>query len=274
MDIVLVKMLIFDAILIIKTMNRWHFHLFIFLFIITLFACSCTSNNDSGLNLDFEYIEYRMPKCWSISYTLPDYTVSLDSVTVKSEKYALAIEFTGNSVGVQGIQLTLPNNYNGKKIKLSGYIKTENVTDGFAGLWMKLDPRMPFDYMLKHEVTGTTDWKKYEITLDMYPEMTKQICIGGLLYGRGKVWFDDFKVEIDGKDVRKVKPLNPKPLPAENDIELDKSSSIEFPELNEQKIDDLELLCRIWGFLKYHHPAVAKGNYNWDNELFRIFLLT
>jgi len=33
-------------------------------------------------------------------------------------------------------------------------------------------------------------------------------------------------------------------------------------------ITDLELLGKIWGFLKYHHPEVGKGNYDWDNELF------
>ncbi|MEI7829485.1 MAG: S41 family peptidase [Prolixibacteraceae bacterium] len=32
----------------------------------------------------------------------------------------------------------------------------------------------------------------------------------------------------------------------------------------------MELLGKIWGFLKYHHPVIAKGNYNWDYELFRI----
>lgn len=37
-----------------------------------------------------------------------------------------------------------------------------------------------------------------------------------------------------------------------------------------QDIDDLELLGRIWGFLKYYHPNIAKGEYNWDFELFRI----
>lgn len=26
----------------------------------------------------------------------------------------------------------------------------------------------------------------------------------------------------------------------------------------------------LWGFLKYHHPAVAAGKYNWDAELFRV----
>lgn len=31
----------------------------------------------------------------------------------------------------------------------------------------------------------------------------------------------------------------------------------------------LESLCRIWGFLKYYHPRVAKGNLNWDKQLFQ-----
>ena len=26
-------------------------------------------------------------------------------------------------------------------------------------------------------------------------------------------------------------------------------------------------LCQLWGFLKYHHPSVAEGNYDWDKEL-------
>ena len=58
--------------------------------------------------------------------------------------------------------------------------------------------------------------------------------------------------------------------PAEKDREFDKGSAIVFPELSEQLIDDLDLLGKIWGFLKYHHPEVGKGNYNWDYELFRI----
>ncbi|UKB80699.1 S41 family peptidase [Chryseobacterium sp. MEBOG07] len=31
----------------------------------------------------------------------------------------------------------------------------------------------------------------------------------------------------------------------------------------------LESLCRVWGFLKYYHPYVAKGSLNWDEQLFQ-----
>ncbi|SMC47778.1 S41 family peptidase [Chryseobacterium sp. YR221] len=30
----------------------------------------------------------------------------------------------------------------------------------------------------------------------------------------------------------------------------------------------LESLCRVWGFLKYYHPNVAKGKLDWDQQLF------
>ncbi|MGG5208541.1 S41 family peptidase [Chryseobacterium sp. MIQD13] len=31
----------------------------------------------------------------------------------------------------------------------------------------------------------------------------------------------------------------------------------------------LESLCRVWGFLKYYHPHVAKGDFDWDKQLFQ-----
>ncbi|MBL1219858.1 hypothetical protein JET18_03360 [Chryseobacterium sp. L7] len=31
----------------------------------------------------------------------------------------------------------------------------------------------------------------------------------------------------------------------------------------------LASLCRIWGFLKYYHPGVAKGDFEWDQELLK-----
>ncbi|MEI7727911.1 MAG: hypothetical protein WCK09_22580, partial [Bacteroidota bacterium] len=29
----------------------------------------------------------------------------------------------------------------------------------------------------------------------------------------------------------------------------------------------LESLCKVWGFLKYYHPAVIKGKIDWDQQL-------
>ncbi len=56
---------------------------------------------------------------------------------------------------------------------------------------------------------------------------------------------------------------------ADFDKEFDSESNFEIPELTDDIIDDLALLGKIWGFLKYHHPEVGKGKYDWDEELFQ-----
>ncbi|ANF51572.1 hypothetical protein A0O34_14125 [Chryseobacterium glaciei] len=44
--------------------------------------------------------------------------------------------------------------------------------------------------------------------------------------------------------------------------------SINFSAQNLSETQKLESLCKVWGFLKYYHPSVAKGNLDWDNQLF------
>lgn len=258
--------------------------LFLSIFILSLlviYSCNQTITNNSILNLDFEKIENGMPKGWYRMYFQPNYTISIDSTDVKSGSYSVAIEYAGgisNSQNYfQAIQLILPKNYEGEKITLSGYIKTENVTDGHAGLWMRIDPQIAFDNMRERGVTGTTDWEKYEITLEMDPENTQGILVGAELSGKGKMWVDNLQISIDGENIEDIELPDSellyfgyKSAPAKEDNAFDNGSNIEFPELTTQKINDLELLGKIWGLLKYHHPAIADGKYNWDYELFRI----
>jgi hypothetical protein len=37
--------------------------------------------------------------------------------------------------------------------------------------------------------------------------------------------------------------------------------------LTATQVTSLEILGKTWGFLKYYHPKVAKGRYNWDSVL-------
>lgn len=54
------------------------------------------------------------------------------------------------------------------------------------------------------------------------------------------------------------------------DTAYNHSSDVVFPEMTPQLVDNLDLLGRVWGFLKYHHPTISKGAYNWDEELFKM----
>ena len=225
----------------------------------------------SALNLDFEETENDFPKKWQ-SFGSADYTIDIDSSQAQNGKLSAVIESHGNKSDFKALAIYLPHNYDGKIIRLSGYIKTENITNGYAGLWLRIDPQLGFDNMNKRGIKGTTDWTKYEISLPLTPEKTNKIVLGGLLVGKGKMWLDNLHVSIDGKDLddAQLKIFTKEKKPAELDQEFDNGSRIAFPDLTHEVVTNLELLGRIWGFLKYHHPAIARGNYNWDYELFRV----
>lgn len=89
----------------------------------------------------------------------------------------------------------------GKRIRYSGYIKTEGISRGWAGLWWRVDGNsgvLAFDNMEDRAATGTTDWKRYEIDLPIAVD-AKNINFGVIHVGNGSAWFDALSVEIDGK---------------------------------------------------------------------------
>ena len=152
-----------------------------FLILLIAITSYCqTKEQSSKLNFDFETIEKGRATGWN-DFGSSSYIVALDSNHVKSGKYSASVEFKEGKPDYKVWVFVIPDSYSGKKIKLTGYIKTENVTDGYAGLLMNIDPSTAFDNMKRNRVKGTTDWKKYEITLDINPEKTQEIIVGGLL---------------------------------------------------------------------------------------------
>lgn len=97
------------------------------------------------------------------------------------------------------MQVFAADEYRGKRLCVSGYIKAENVA-GWAGLWMRIDGPQneapSSDDVQSRPVTGTTGWEKFEIILDVPPDSVK-IAFGVLLEGAGQVWVDDFQFEVD-----------------------------------------------------------------------------
>lgn len=48
------------------------------------------------------------------------------------------------------------------------------------------------------------------------------------------------------------------------------SFQVAFAQTTLSETEKLASTARIWGFLKYYHPHVAKGEFNWDEELFAV----
>lgn len=117
------------------------------------------------------------------------------------------------------MQQFTPKEYLGKKVRLSGYIKSSDI-EKWAGMWMRVDGDnrevLSFDNMQSRPIKGSTDWSKYEIILDV-PENSKLIAYGVLLSGTGHIWLDSFKFEIidnenqttgTGRSIQLNKPTN------------------------------------------------------------------
>jgi C-terminal processing protease CtpA/Prc len=246
-----------------------HFFTFIFIFYLSHLSFGQNTSQNSLFNFDIENIENGKPIGWS-SFGNEKYLIEIDSTIVHGGKNSLSITNTSDLIDYRAWSFSLPNNYYGKKIKLSGYLKTENVSDGFASLWLRIDPSIAFDNMAERNLKGTNDWQKFEITLNMEPDNTEQIVFGGLLIGKGKVWIDDLEIVIDNSKVQDLKPYERNKYPADLDKEFVSTSKIKDFTPNDFQIQNLKTLGLVWGFLKYYHPEITKGNYNWDFELFRI----
>jgi RNA polymerase sigma factor (sigma-70 family) len=93
---------------------------------------------------------------------------------------------------------TISGPYRGKRIRLSGYLKSENV-ESFAGLilvvWGPDQRVLANDDMGGRPVLGTTDWKKYDIVADV-PMDAERIDLGVVLRGKGTLWSDGLELSV------------------------------------------------------------------------------
>jgi C-terminal processing protease CtpA/Prc len=243
-------------------------------FVFAVFAQ--TENQPIEFNLGFEKVtaNEKLPDKWLQFGS--GYNLKIDTTEKKSGNNSVLIEAIAsaekseNALGAIACQI--PADYQGKEIELRGFLKLKDVSDGFAGLWMRIDGDggvLEFDNMQSRQIQGTSDWTQYTIKLPL-PEAGTKIIIGALLTGKGQIWADDFQLLIDGKDISEAKTRPMVEYKAKKDKEFDGGSKITTVKLNDSKTKDLAVLGRVWGFLKYYHPAIAKGDYNWDYELFRI----
>ena len=104
-----------------------------------------------------------------------------------------------------------PSSYLGKRVRLSGYIKSKDVKN-WAGMWFRIDGpdktnALAFDNMQKRPIKGTIEWQKYEIVLDA-PENSTGFAFGVLQAGPGEVWLDDLKFEVVDKSIPTTDILN------------------------------------------------------------------
>ncbi|UPL48890.1 hypothetical protein [Hymenobacter sublimis] len=227
-----------------------------------------------NLNLDVEQVNPKthLPVGWWAPAG-NGYTVAADSLVKHHGRYALRIQSAGAKAGGFGVaSVKLPVNFQGKTVTLTGFLKTENVQNGYAGLWLRVDgPQgvLHLDNMSKQNLHGTTEWGAYSITLPL-AEAAESVVLGGLLPGTGTMWLDQLELTVDGKPLARALLRPIKHYKAEQDTAFYSGSGIQLSSLNKQQLENLAVLGRVWGFVKYYHPAVAAGEHNLDAALFRV----
>jgi hypothetical protein len=238
-----------------------------------LFSCDKLNgqSQQDQFNGDFEKLSHisKYPSGWNHSDG-GDYKHAVDSTVVQHGKHSLSVTSATDSAGYGVVSFAIPKRFEGSEVELRGYLKTEGVSTGFAGLWLRIDGTSAFDNMQRQNVHGSTNWKEYSIKLPYDSQKAINIVGGGLLVGKGKIWIDNLQLFIDGKPIDKAVTKEIVRLKADLDTAFKNGSGINNLSLNAQLVTNLRMLGQVWGFLKYHHPEVAKGNYNMDAELFRV----
>jgi hypothetical protein len=96
--------------------------------------------------------------------------------------------------------------YAGKRVRLSAFVKTQNVRD-WAGLWLRFqegpEPGVAVAKRQEHLVSGTASWHSYEVLVDV-PKDATSLGIGVMLHGPGTVWINSVSFKIVGTDDTKA----------------------------------------------------------------------
>ena len=160
-----------------------------------------------------------IPKGWFPAGSNPsEYEMGIDTSTFQNGHSCAYIKSKNPKENEFGtlMQTIDAKNYLGKRLQLSGYIKSKDIK-GWSGMWMRIDGKenqqLGFDNMQDRAIKGTTDWKEYTIVLDI-PTNSKSINYGVLLGGQGEVWFDNFQLKEVDQNVNVTNMMKENKLPA------------------------------------------------------------
>jgi hypothetical protein len=89
--------------------------------------------------------------------------------------------------------------FRGQRVRMKGYVKSKDVPTS-AGLWFRVDADAAgmgsaLDNMSDRPIRGTTEWRAYELVLDV-PEDARTLNFGVLLRGTGQVWVKGVTLDI------------------------------------------------------------------------------
>lgn len=157
----------------------------------------------TALDLGFE-----APECstgWFFGPWWTQYEGGIDTAVVRSGAQSAVLRATPGpwnpGFGYASLDQELAGaEFAGKRVRLSGYVRTEGIAAGGADLWwavLNKDGSVSYADTSAQGATGTTPWTRHTLELDVRAD-ADIVLFGVELYGNGTAWFDDLEVEVDG----------------------------------------------------------------------------
>ncbi len=175
--------------------------------LILILACLFAGSSKAQLvmrNLGFEYVNTKgYASSWDSNSDKGKYMMTLDTTVAHTGKCSYYLASTKDSTDRGNAVVTSviigPNLSSKHVIRISAYVKTENLSDGSVVIGLQLNG---VNGALKSAGSngqakgGTENWKKHivevPITLDV-----QSVVFGAHMTGKGKVWLDDFEITLD-----------------------------------------------------------------------------
>ena len=150
----------------------------------------------------------QVPAGWqAVTDGSGEYTVSADVARRDGGQGYAGATIKANVASPRGsamlAQSVRADAYRGKRVRLSGYLKTIGVNEGTAVMFMRVDGEgviQMSDFMQNRPLMLTNDWARQEIVLDI-PRNAVGFTYGFMLGGSGQAWLDDVQIDVVGTDV-------------------------------------------------------------------------
>ncbi|MBT1062143.1 hypothetical protein KJY73_01105 [Bowmanella sp. Y26] len=224
-------------------------------------------------NLDFETQQDAQLSHWQLRINTSSIPArATDKISTEKGQYS-AILRGENDQKIILLQ-TLNNSFAGEYLTVIGMVKADNI-EGKGRLYAMTQDgtgRVLTNSTWNERflpISGNSDWQRYQISIPLDKGVHK-ITLGAQLEGKGTLFVDDLQVFVDRQEHTQASPLVPKLYPADKDNEFEQGSGIQLSQISELQHNSLIKLGRVWGLVKYFHPAVAQGLHNMDAELFRV----
>lgn len=248
--------------------------LFVTYFVLSCISCGNKTKEDVFLEINNKNtangraFDHNYKEGWYV----PDCNYEIDSLNTERRSNILLLTPSTKNGSVNANYYVDLESVQGGKMTFSGKYKYSGASNSIIQFTIRQysnsTGKTVFN-LAQHNCLGDSEWLPFSLTTVFDDNVSGGTFDIGTMEGCiNKLWIKDCEIKIDNQPLCLA---NKKQVfGADTDTKFDKGSNIKLPALTPQITDNLEVLGKVWGFLKYYHPQVIQGSYNWDYELFRI----